>query len=135
MPTINFWILPGVPPAPKPKPIDSEYIIDTIIRIEDVNKYKIFGRNRKRELVFARQLICWFLKRYTKLTLKAIGDLMGGRDHTTVIHSIKTINDLHDSDPAIRNLLLFYDKKFKHEQRPTKGIIDLLEEGREMAKA
>jgi chromosomal replication initiator protein len=52
----------------------------------------------------ARQLSMYLAKNYTNSSLKAIGDSFGGRDHSTVIHSLKTVQDIMDTD------ILFKDK-------------------------
>lgn len=49
---------------------------------------------RKRELVWARQLYCYLAKKFTSLSLNQIGEVIGGKDHTTVIHSNTTANNL-----------------------------------------
>ena len=46
----------------------------------------------------------YLAKNYTNSSLKVIGDSFGGRDHSTVIHSLKTVQDMMDTD------LLFKDK-------------------------
>jgi chromosomal replication initiator protein len=42
-------------------------------------------------------------KKFTKNSLKTIGEHFGGRDHTTVIHSCQTVNDLMDTDGVFRD--------------------------------
>jgi chromosomal replication initiation ATPase DnaA len=49
-------------------------------------------QNRKREVVFARQISMYLHEKTTNYTLKNIGIMYGGRDHTTVIHSKKQVN-------------------------------------------
>lgn len=59
----------------------------------------IKGQTKKREVVIARQLFCVFAKFYLKpISLKAIGEMIGDRDHTTVIHSIKTVKEMIETD-------------------------------------
>lgn len=55
---------------------------------------KLISKDRKRELVIARQLYCYYAKQVLGSSLKTIGKAVGGRDHTTAIHSIQTIKDL-----------------------------------------
>jgi len=63
---------------------------------------KLQAKTRKREIVQARQISMYLAKMYTKSSLKTIGDHFGGRDHTTVIHSVTTVNNLMDTDSLIR---------------------------------
>jgi len=69
------------------------------------------GKCRKHQMVIARQMAMYMLKHYTNLPLVKIADLFGGRDHTTAIHSIRTVNDLCDTDPAV-----FTDRQIIHKQ-------------------
>jgi len=74
---------------------------------------KIQGKTRKREVVIARQLSMYLAKHHTKSSLKAIGDNFGGRDHSTVIYSCKTVEDLIDTDPQVKHALSELEKKVK----------------------
>ena len=56
-----------------------------------VESYQLKGKTRKREIVQARQACMQIAYRKSKLSLKQIGKYFGGRDHSTVIHSIEVI--------------------------------------------
>lgn len=69
--------------------------------VEFLQKY-IQGAGRVREYVRIRQMICYFAYKTTPNSLKSIGNVLGGRDHSTVIHSIQKIEDglsLHKGKP------------------------------------
>ena len=67
-------------------------------------KFKDFNiKSRKREYTIARQLTMYFLKKYTKLTLDEIG-IIFDRDHATVLHAKRTIENLKFSDKFISNM-------------------------------
>jgi chromosomal replication initiator protein len=70
---------------------------------------EVICRRRKRELVWARQIIAHFMRKYTKLSYNAIGEAMGNIDHTTVIVSCRVVKDLTDTDPALRQQLEVLD--------------------------
>ena len=62
-------------------------------------------KNRKPYMVLVRQMYHYLIKRHTSLSLKEIGDLTGGHDHTTVMYSITTIQDLlYTKDPETMKL-------------------------------
>jgi len=88
------------------KNIDTEVSIDAIQTIVaeyfgiDVELLK--AKTRKRKVVQARQISMYFAKELTKHSLKSIGLHFGGRDHSTVIHSIQTVNNLTETDPKFR---------------------------------
>jgi chromosomal replication initiation ATPase DnaA len=70
-----------------------DFIIDIISQGENVHKALMISPVRKREIVIARMLSQYFIKKYTSLSLKNIGLIFGGRDHATIIHAISTINN------------------------------------------
>ncbi len=74
----------------------------------------IIGKTRKRNIVVARQLSMYFAKKLTTLSLKEIGKHFGNRDHTTVMHSIKTINDLIDTDTLFKETFNKLEHKLEH---------------------
>ena len=63
------------------------------------------SKTRKREIVIARQTAMYLCKEMTSQALKTIGDEFGGRDHSTVIYSIKAVKDLLDTDPGYRETI------------------------------
>lgn len=67
---------------------------------------KLLQKTRKREIVQARQITMYLAKAFTKNSLKTIGEHFGGRDHTTVIHSCKTVKDLMDTDTYFKESVL-----------------------------
>ena len=72
---------------------------------------KMGQKSRKRELVYARQVSMYFLSTKTKMSLKDIGALFGGKDHTTVIHGRQTILDLMSSNEDIRNEIEYLNRQ------------------------
>ncbi|RPH96211.1 chromosomal replication initiator protein DnaA [candidate division KSB1 bacterium] len=64
------------------------------------------GKSRKKEIVFVRMIAMTLMTEWTNLSLKAIGNMFGGRDHTTVIHSRDTIQERKAAgDQEILNVL------------------------------
>lgn len=68
-------------------------IQDAITAVCDVTLSQMLSTSRKREIVLARHLYFFFMCFYTNLSLKSIGESMGDRDHTTVIHARESIKD------------------------------------------
>lgn len=59
----------------------------------------VLGKSRKREIVKIRQSYAYYAKQiYIDKTLKTIGQSLGKRDHSTIIHSIQTFNDLKNRE-------------------------------------
>jgi chromosomal replication initiator protein len=72
---------------------------------------RLLTKTRKREVVLARQITMYFAKKFTKQSLKTIGDHFGGFDHTTVIHSCQTVENLMETDSEYKENLLEIQQK------------------------
>jgi chromosomal replication initiator protein len=73
----------------------------------------ISTKSRKREVVQARQIAMYLSKQLTKNSLSSIGDLIGNRDHATVLHACKIVNDLMDIDKSFRSSVKEIEAKLK----------------------
>jgi chromosomal replication initiator protein len=97
--------------------INKEITVDFIKRIVadhlDVPLEKLQSETRKRQIVIARQLSMYLAKNMTNASLKAIGEQFGGRDHSTVIHSCKAVQDLMDTDLIFKDTVVDLEKKIK----------------------
>ena len=69
------------------------------------------SKTRKRHIVQARQLAMFFAKKLTKASLASIGSQIGKRDHATVLHACKTVNNLAATDKQFRKFVEDLDKK------------------------
>ncbi len=74
-------------------PLTVDDIIDTVSRHYDVSPDAINSRSRKRDFVTARQVTMYLAQKYTKMPAGRIGKLVGGRDHSTVLHSCSMIEN------------------------------------------
>lgn len=72
---------------------------------------KLLIKTRKREVVQARQITMYLAKKFTKSSLKNIGEHFGGFDHTTVIHSCQTVENLMDTDTEYKESVLELQQK------------------------
>ncbi|WP_372903751.1 chromosomal replication initiator protein DnaA [Rhodohalobacter sp.] len=87
----------------------------TQISIESIQNYvcehfgidtnKVREKTRKQEIVEARQIAMFLSKKYTKSSLKTIGLQFGGRDHSTVIHAISTVEERLSTSPKHKRIL------------------------------
>lgn len=69
------------------------------------------SKTRKRHIVQARQLAMFFAKKLTKASLASIGSQIGKRDHATVLHACKTVNNLSSTDKQFRKYVEDLTKK------------------------
>lgn len=76
------------------KKITIQSIQETISDFYDVRKDLIQSKSRKREIVQARQVIMYFMKKHTELSLSQIGVQVGNRTHATVVHACNTVKTM-----------------------------------------
>ncbi|MGM0946013.1 MAG: chromosomal replication initiator protein DnaA [Bacteroidota bacterium] len=99
------------------KDIETEVGIDfiqkTVSEYFSINLEDLKAKTRKKEIVVARQVAMYFSKEFTNHSLKSIGYHFGGRDHSTVIHAVQTVNDMIETDSSFRNSITELKKKFK----------------------
>lgn len=80
------------------KRVTAEQIQQEVCEHFQVPMSLLVGKSRKQEIVFARQVAMYLIRELTNASLKTIGNHFGGRDHTTVMHSINIIEGLRDTD-------------------------------------
>lgn len=99
------------------KDIETEVGIDFIQKTcadyYDIKLVDLKAKTRKKEIVTARQVAMYFSKEFTNHSLKSIGYHFGGRDHSTVIHAVQTVNDLIETDTTFKAAVTELRKKFK----------------------
>jgi len=92
--------------------VNLDFIQKTVAEHFGVSLDLMKAKTRKKEVVTARQVAMYFAKEHTSHSLKSIGHNFGGRDHSTVIHSVQTVSDLIDSDKNFRSIIQELRKKF-----------------------
>lgn len=89
-----------------PKVVTQEISLDRIVEEVsvkcNVRQEDIYGKSRKAEIVLARQLSIYLAQKHTKLSASKIGLMIGNKNHATVLHSIKTINNRLSVDKELR---------------------------------
>lgn len=109
--SMNYWVIPimkyrnGVPRPRVSSEYDVEAIIGTVCNYYKLSDDVLCMKSRKRVNVQARQICMYLIRKYTLLTLKETADRLGGRDHTTTIHSVQTIQDfISTNDPITEDI-------------------------------
>ena len=93
--------------------ISIDYIQKVVCNYFSVGIEQLQSRTRKREIVQARQVAMFFSKSLTKSSLASIGSIIGGKDHATVLHACKTVNNLIETDKRFRLQIDEIEKKLK----------------------
>ena len=87
-----------------------DVIIDEVVGTYNVTFEELQRKSRKREYAEPRQVAMYLLSKYTTMTLKSIGNMFGGRDHSTVIHAQRAVErDLYLD--AYKDKVLNIEKK------------------------
>jgi chromosomal replication initiator protein len=91
--------------------VSIDYIQKVVCDYFDLPLDLMKSKSRKREVVQARQIAMYFAKNFTKSSLATIGAQCGGKDHATVLHACKTVNNLMDTDKKFRGYVEELEKK------------------------
>lgn len=91
--------------------VSIDYIQKVVCDYFDLPIELLKSKTRKREVVQARQIAMYFAKKMTKSSLANIGAHCGGKDHATVLHACRTVNNLSETDKQFRGYLEDLEKK------------------------
>jgi chromosomal replication initiator protein len=97
--------------------ISIDYIQKIICDFFDLPIDLLKSKTRRREVVQARQLAMYFAKSMTKSSLSTIGMHCGGRDHATVLHACRTVNNLIETDKKFKACVHELQKKININTR------------------
>ena len=97
-------------------PLTMDDIIETVCNHYNVSPTALESRSRKRDLVLARQVSMYLAQKHTKMPTSRIGKLVGGRDHSTVLHSCSLVEQRMKIDKLFCEEILEIEKSFKLKQ-------------------
>lgn len=85
--------------------LDADKIITTVCDFFKVSKEDLVGKKKNKEIVEPRQMCVYLINDMLNIPLKAIGTLLGGRDHTTIMHARDKIGQQVKVNPHVRTLV------------------------------
>lgn len=91
--------------------ITPELIIETVSEHFNIPVYELKGKKRNSEIVLPRQIVMYLCRNMTDTPLKAIGALLGGKDHASISHGVKKIEADIKTDEALNNTVSIIKKK------------------------
>ena len=94
-------------------PLTIDDILEKVCQHFGVSQQHVISKSRKRDYVQVRQVSMYLAQKYTKMPASRIGQLIGGRDHSTVIHSCSTIEQRLKVDKAFVEELNSIEHSFK----------------------
>lgn len=100
---MNYFVIPGLVVNSSLNPRTFEGLKEMILKHYPVNWQQIQSKCRDRELIKPRHLLCWLVRYLTGMELRRIGIEIGNRDHSTIIHALKAVNDQLIVDEEFRS--------------------------------
>lgn len=98
----------------KPKEITPQLIIEVVSEHFQISIDQMISKNRSSQIARPRQIAMYLCKNMTDTSLDSIGSLLGGRDHSTIIHGINKIDEEYESNETTRGLI----DTIKNENQP-----------------
>ena len=95
------------------RPLTIDDILEKVCSFFNVTATAINSRSRKHDIVIARQVSMYLVHKFTKMPASRIGKLVGGRDHSTVIHSCSQIEKRLQVDKKFNAELSSIENSFK----------------------
>jgi len=93
------------------KVITPELIIDVIAEHFHITSAELYSTNKSRNIAHPRQIAMYLCRKLTEKSLSEIGELMGRRDHTTILHGINKVEKTISTDSAMLNTVEVIIKK------------------------
>jgi len=94
-------------------PLTIDDILDSVCQHYNVAQQHVFSKSRKRDYVQVRQVSMYLAQKYTKMPASRIGQLIGNRDHSTVIHSCNAVEKRLKVDKAFSAEISSIENSFK----------------------
>ncbi len=82
--------------------VTAEDIIAAVAQRFSIAEDQLISRDRSKEIAYARQVAMYLIREETSKSLPKIGDILGGRDHSTVLYGWEKINEQLDTDETLR---------------------------------
>ena len=95
----------------KPREITPQLIIEVVSEHFQISLDQMISKNRSNSIARPRQIAMYLCKNMTDIPLDSIGALLGGRDHSTIIHGINKIGEEYESNPQTKSLIDTIKKK------------------------
>ncbi|HKY79615.1 MAG TPA: chromosomal replication initiator protein DnaA [Anaerolineales bacterium] len=86
----------------EPKSLEPEQLVEAVGKTFGISQERLLSRDRSADVALARQVAMYLLREEAQLSLPVIGELLGGRDHTTVMHGCRKIGELLERDERLR---------------------------------
>lgn len=103
----------GEQPVGSDRQVHIQTIIDTVTEFYGVKISDLQSVRRQRSIALPRQVCMFLARKHTRYSLEEIGGFFGGRDHTTVMHAVKTVGDRCQVDPEFGRVVQALDSQLR----------------------
>ncbi len=93
------------------KRVSYRRILSVVARYYKIKTSELTGNSRKKTIATARHIAAYLLRRELELPLQRVGQLLGGRDHTTIIHAEEKIDRLFSTNQQLRHEIIEIRKR------------------------
>lgn len=91
---------------PQHNQLEPDRVMDVVASAFGISKEKMLSRERTREAALPRQVVMYLLREEANVSLPQIGEVLGGRDHTTVIYACEKVADMIERDDRLRKQIV-----------------------------
>ncbi len=91
---------------PQQGQLEPARVVDVVASAFGISREKLMGRERTREAALPRQVVMYLLREEANVSLPQIGEVLGGRDHTTVIYACEKVANLIERDDRLRRQIV-----------------------------
>ena len=95
----------------KPREITPQLIIEVVSEHFQISLDQMISKNRSSQIARPRQIAMYLCKTMTDTPLDSIGSLLGGRDHSTIIHGVNKVSEEYETNEDTHNLIDTIKKK------------------------
>jgi hypothetical protein len=96
---------------PDPNRISIQAIMDAVTKYYNVRLSDLQSKKRHKSIAFPRQVCMYLARKHTRYSLEETGGYFGGRDHTTVLHAVRTVNEAAQADAQIAEQLRYIESQ------------------------
>ena len=97
--------------TPEQKRITIQQIIDAVTKYYNVRTSDLQSKKRHKSIAFPRQVCMFLARKFTRYSLEEIGGYFGGRDHTTVLYAVRTIDRATNADREIADQIVLIENQ------------------------
>ena len=91
---------------PRRHEVPANEVVRTVAESFDLSIERLLGRDRSREVALPRQIAMYLLREESNFSLPQIGNVLGGRDHTTIMYGCEKVADMLERDDKLRRRVI-----------------------------